>query len=207
MKKPTKRNRVPTPAETVLRFAREHGVLRPRDLVALRVAPVYLQRLCARGQIVRTGRGLYSLPGADVTEHHSLAEVGKRLPHGVVCLLSALRFHGLTTQAPFEVWIAIDHKARSPRSSTPALRIVHMTGKLLASGVEKHNVEGVAVRVFSAAKTVTDCFRFRNKVGLDVALEALREFLRHKGKIDELWRFAEAGRVGRFMRPYLEALA
>ncbi|HEY3444853.1 MAG TPA: hypothetical protein VGK67_00760 [Myxococcales bacterium] len=142
-----------------------------------------------------------------MTEHHSLAEVGKRLPHGVVCLLSALRFHGLTTQAPFEVWVAIGHKARAPLSRTPTLRIVRMTERLLASGVEKHRVEGVEVNVFSAAKTVADCFRFRNKIGLDVAVDSLREYLRHKGKVDDLWRFAEAGRVGRIIRPYLEALA
>ena len=207
MNRPTKTNKLETPLEVVLRLARDHGVLRPRDLVAQGIAPVYIQRLNMRGQLVRVGRGLYSLPDMAATEHHSLAEVGKRLPHGVVCLLSALRFHGLTTQAPFEVWVAIDHKARAPLSRTPTLRIVRMTRKLMATGVERHNVEGVEVSVFGAAKTVTDCFRFRNKIGLDVALEALREYLRRKGKVDELWQFAEAGRVGGIIRPYLEALA
>jgi len=208
MQRQTKKNRRPeSPATQVLRLARAQGALRPRDLAAEGIAPVYIQRLAARGQLVRVGRGLYTLPNASVTEHHSLAEAAKRLPRAVVCLLSALRFHGLTTQAPFEVWLAIDPKARSPRTQTPPLRIVRMSGERLRAGVERHRVEGVDVQVFSRAKTVADCFRFRNKIGLDVALEALREYLRDKGRLDAVLRFAEIDRVARVIRPYAEAMA
>jgi predicted transcriptional regulator of viral defense system len=126
----------------------------------------------------------------------------------VVCLLSALQFHGLTTQTPAEVWLAIDRKARAPRVKSPALRLVRMSDEALRRGIEERRIESVTVRVFSAAKTVADCFKFRNKIGLDVALEALRDYRRaHRGGMDELWRFARTCRVTRVMRPYLEALA
>jgi predicted transcriptional regulator of viral defense system len=140
--------------------------------------------------------------------NHSLASASVRVPGGVICLLSALRFHGLTTQAPSEIWLAIDWKARAPKAGSPVLRVVRMSGEALRAGVEEHKVEGVAVRVFSAAKTVADCFKFRNKIGLDVALEALREYRRaHRGGVDVLWRFARVCRVAEVMRPYLEAMA
>lgn len=160
-----------------------------------------------RGLLERIGRGLYSLPEAEVTEHRTLAEASKRVPHGVVCLLSALSFHGLTTQNPAEVWMAIDQKAWRPRGETPPIRIVHMSGPALRSGVESHVIEGVEVGIFSAAKTVADCFKFRNKVGLDVAIEALRDYLRREpGSVEKLWRFAKICRVAQVMRPYLEAV-
>jgi predicted transcriptional regulator of viral defense system len=147
------------------------------------------------------------LPDAELTEHHSLAEAAKRAPDGVVCLLSALRFHELTTQAPFEVWLAIPAAARTPKSNSLPLRIVRFSGNALTEGVEEHLVEGVPVRVYSPAKTVADCFKFRNKIGLDVALEALRETWRaRRATMDELWRYAEVCRVGKVMRPYLESL-
>jgi predicted transcriptional regulator of viral defense system len=124
-----------------------------------------------------------------------------------VCLLSALRFHGLTTQAPFEVWLALDRKARAPRGGSPSLRIVRMSGRALTTGVAEHRVEGVPVRVFNPAKTVADCFKYRNKIGLDVALEALRDAWRQRRvTMDELWRYAQVCRVSTVMRPYLESL-
>src|SRR5207302_4567454 len=141
------------------------------------------------------------------TEHHSLAEVCKRVPHGVICLLSALRFHGLTTQSPFEVWLAIDRKARFPRVEHPTLRIVRFSSQALSEGVEEHDVEGVPVRVTTPARTVVDCFAYRNKVGLDVALEALRDCWRQKkASVDEITRAAENRRMLNVMRPYLEAI-
>ena len=156
----------------------------------------------------RVGRGLYTLPQTAATEHHSLVEACKRVPQGVICLLSALRFHGLTTQNPFEVWIAIGPKAWRPRGGVAKLRVFHLSGSVLTSGVEEHRIEGATVRVYSPAKTVADCFKFRNKIGLDVALEALREYRRaHRAGMDELWRFARVCRVAEVMRPYLEALA
>ncbi len=165
-----------------------------------------LARLAQRGLVRKLGRGLYAVSDAELTEHHSLAEAAKRVPAGVVCLLSALRFHGLTTQNPFEVWVAIGHKAWRPKSSEPPLRLVHMSGPAASAGIETHVIEGVRVRVFSAAKTVADCFRFRNKIGLDVALDALRDYKRrHRGGMDALWRFAAVCRVARVMQPYVEA--
>jgi len=144
---------------------------------------------------------------SDVSEHLSLAEASKKIPHGVICLLSALRFYGLTTQAPFEVWVAVDVKARKPRSDGLPLRIVRFSGAALRSGVEDQLIQGVKVRVYSPAKTVADCFKYRNKTGLDVALEALRECWRERRcTMDDLWRYAKICRVSNVMRPYLESL-
>lgn len=156
---------------------------------------------------MRSGRGLYSLADTNLTENHSLAEACKRVPNGTVCLLSALCFHGLTTQAPFEVWLAIDHKARPPKDDILSLRIVYMSGEALNAGVELHQVEGVTVRVYNQAKTVADCFKYRHKIGLDVALEALRQCWRERRcTMDELWHKAKICRVANVMRPYLESL-
>ncbi len=197
-----------TPAtQRVLDLVDEAGVLRPRDLERLGIPRSYLQRLLKRGEVERVGRGLYMLPDADVTEHHSFVEACKRVPHGVLCLLSALRFHQLTTQNPFEVWLAIPQQAWRPKDPDVPLRIFYLSPKAYEAGIEEHQLEGVKVRVYSAAKTVADCFKFRNKIGLDVALEALRDYRRkYRGGLDDVWRFAEICRVTRVMRPYLEAL-
>lgn len=167
----------------------------------------YLLRLMRRGVLERSGRGLYRLADAPVTEHHSLAEVAKRLPHSTVCLLSALAFHEITTQNPAEVWIALPAGSRTPRASGPQLRVVRFTGRALTEGREVHRIEGVAVGIYSPAKTVADCFKFRSKIGLDVALEALRECVgQRKATIREIHQFARICRVARVMQPYLEAL-
>jgi predicted transcriptional regulator of viral defense system len=164
-------------AETkVLDLARERGVLRPRDLARADLPADYLWRLYRKEKLERVGRGLYALPGAGLTEHHTLAEAALRVPHGVVCLLSALRFHDLTTQSPYEVWMAIDVKARRPKEEIIPLRVVRFSGEALTAGVEEHGVEGVSVKVYNPAKTVADCFKYRNKIGLDFALEALRDY-------------------------------
>lgn len=197
-----------TKSSKVLDLVRKVGVLRPRDLDPYKIPRIYLSRLCAAGKLQRIGRGLYVLPGSSVTEHHSIAEACKRVPKGVVCLLSALRFHEFTTQAPFEVWLAIGEKAWRPRLEYPALRIVHFSEATLTAGVEEHQIEGVTVQVYSPAKTVADCFKFRNKIGLDVAIEALRECRRDRRcTMDDLWHYAEICRVRNVMRPYLESLA
>lgn len=186
---------------------RRHGVLRPRD-VAGGVSRTALGRLVDQGELERVGRGLYVRTNAKATEHHTLVEAAKRVPHGVVCLLSALRFHHLTTQIPHEVWLAIDVKARKPKTDWPPLRIVRFSGVALRFGVEEHEIEGVVVRVTNKEKTVADCFKYRNKTGLDVALEALRDYLRSKRRsVDALMDAAVASRVTNVMRPYLEALA
>jgi predicted transcriptional regulator of viral defense system len=127
---------------------------------------------------------------------------------GVVCLLSALRFHDLTTQSPFEVWLAIGEKSRLPKQENPQLRIVRFSAKALTYGVQSHRIEGVPVRVFTPAKTVADCFRYRNKIGLDVALEALRDCKRkRKATMDEIWKAAKVCRMANVMRPYLESIS
>ena len=194
--------------QRILEIVERAGVLRPRDLDAHGIARIYLSRLCERGLLQRVGRGLYVLPNADVSEHHTLAEACKRVPHGVVCLLSALRFHGLTTQSPFEVWLAIGGKAWQPRVDHPRLRFVRFSARALEAGVKEHSIEGVLVRVYAPAKTVADCFKYRNKVGLDVALEALRDCRRQRQCTnDELWHYAKICRVANVMRPYMEATA
>lgn len=194
--------------QQILEIVEQAGVLRPRDLDAHDIPRIYLSRLCERGYIQRVGRGLYVLPNADVSEHHTLAEAGKRVPHGVVCLLSALRFHGLTTQSPSEVWIAIGSKAWRPQVDYPRLRFVRFSARAFEAGVEEHSIEGVLVRVYNPAKTVADCFKYRNKIGLDVSLEALRDCRwQRRCTNDELWRYAKICRVANVMRPYMEATA
>jgi hypothetical protein len=160
----------------------EVGIARSRDLEHAGVSRTQVRRLCQQGRIERVGRGLYRSPGAPLTERRDLAEATRLVPGGIVCLLWALRFHGLTTQHPFEVWLAIDRKAWRPRTEHPPLRRVHLSGTALRERVEAHDVGGVRVRVFSAAKTVADCFKFRNKIGTDVAVGALREYRRAHGK-------------------------
>jgi predicted transcriptional regulator of viral defense system len=156
----------------------------------------------------RVGRGLYVPAGAKITEHHTLAEAAKRVPAGVVCLLSALSFHRMTTQNPHEVWLAIDVKDRKPSADWPPMRIVRFSGSARTFGVERHTVEGVEVRITSRAKTVADCFKYRNKIGIDVAVEVLKEYLGKRGRsMVALEQAAEVSRVSRVIRPYVEALA
>jgi predicted transcriptional regulator of viral defense system len=193
--------------QQVLNLVRTHGVLRPRDLAGHGIPREYLVRLVARGLLDRPARGVYVLPGGAVSEHQSLMEAVKRVPRGVVCLLSALRFHQLTTQAPFEVWLAISKKARLPKIDYPSLRIVRFTEAALVADIEKHVVQGVELTVTTPGRTVVDCFKYRNKIGVDVAIEALRDsWRRKKTTMDELHRIASTHRVANVMRPYLESL-
>lgn len=197
----------PSQREHLLTLVREAGVFRSRDLAQHGIAREQLRRLHRQGALERVARGLYVLPDGEITEQRSLAEVSKRVDHGIVCLLSALRFHHLTTQSPSEVWLAIDPRARHPRVPDLPLRIVRFSGPALREGVEEHVIDGVPIRVYNPAKTVADCFKFRNKIGLDVALEALRDCWRQRrATMDDLWRFAQICRVAEVMRPYLESL-
>lgn len=195
-----------TQTQRVLELARQKGLLRPADLQGEGVARVVLTRLTASGQLERVGRGLYRLPGAEVSEHETLATVAAKAPQAVFCLLTALQFHGLTTQLPRQVWIALPHGSRAPRLDYPPLKMVQFSGAAYSEGIELHERDGVPLRVYSVAKTVADCFKHRNKIGLDVALEALRDALAQK-KVgaDALWRYAQICRVANVMRPYLEA--
>jgi len=194
-------------ADRLLTLTEQAGFVRAKDLEHCKIPRVYLQRLVASGKLVKHGRGLYGLPNAEITEHHSLAQACKRVPHGVVCLLSALSYHGLTTQAPFEVWMALDRTAWLPHVGNPKLRIVRFSGAAITDGIEETTIEGVSVRVYGVAKTVADCFKYRNKIGIDVAMEALRDAWRQKKcTMEALWRYAKVCRVANVMRPYLEML-
>ena len=191
----------------IVSMLRLKGIARSMELQAAGMTRMEISRRVEEGSLQRLGRGLYALPEYLGTEHGWLAAVSKRSPQVVICLLSALRYHELTTQAPFEVWIAIGNKSHPPRMAYPPLRIVRFSPASLADGIESHTVDGVNVRITSPAKTVADCFKFRNKIGLDVALEALRDARRsRKASMDDLWRFAKINRVDTVMRPYLEAL-
>ena len=192
--------------ERVLAIAKKRRIIRPRDLEQLGIPREYLLRLMRSGVLHRSGRGMYELAEASPTEHHSLAVVAKEIPQGVICLLSALRFHELTTQQPSEVWIGIPIRGWYPNISTTAHQVVRYSDATFKAGVDTHRIEGVDVRVFNPAKTVADCFKFRNKIGLDVALEALKDALRkRKATVDEIEQFASICRVSKIMRPYIEA--
>ena len=196
-----------TQEQQVLSLARAHKLLRARDVSQHGLPTIALTRLVQAGKLERVARGLYGLPGTKTSEHRSLAEVAARVPKGVVCLVSALRVHEIGTQAPFEVWIAIPQHMVTPRLDQPAIRVVRMSDAALADGVEHHEIDGIDVPVFDAGRTVVDCFRFRNKIGMDVALEALREgWSQRKFTLDDLWRHATRGRVANVMRPYIEAI-
>ncbi len=191
-----------------LRVIRRLGIVRPIDLQAHGVPRSELYRLVRKGLVERKARGIYAASQHPITAEHSLATVAKQVPGGVFCLLTALRFHDLTTQAPAELWIALPEKARKPRLAHTRLRVTRFSGPALTEGIEIHRVEGVGVRIYSAAKTVADCFKYRNKVGVDVAVEALRDFSRHhRGGATELARYARICRVSRVMQPYLDAIA
>lgn len=192
--------------EALMRLA-QRGPIRARDLEKAKIPRAYLRRLCERGVLERVERGLYRKVDASLTEHHSLAQVCLRVPSAAVCLLSALAFHQMTSELPFAVWIMIDRHGRRPEATQINLELVRASGLARTHGLELHELEGVSVKVTSPAKTVADCFRYRRKVGLDVAMGALRSYLDAKyGTIDELVEAAKADRIYSFMRPYLEIL-
>jgi predicted transcriptional regulator of viral defense system len=193
--------------ERVLKLARRAGGVTSRELTRAGIHRQFLTRLVREGELEQVARGVYRLPDQAVSEHHGLAIAAAAVPKGIICLLSALSFHGLGTQLPSEVWMAIPGRARQPTLEYPPLRIVRFSGDAFTEGVETHQVEGQRLRVYGVAKTVADCFKYRNKVGLDVALEALREGWRERRfTIDELDRYAEICRVSSVMRPYVESL-
>ena len=191
-------------AHTVLKT---RGIARLAELRAAGVTAATMSRMERDGEVLRLARGLYQLPDAPLDAHHSLAEAAKRVPKGVVCLVSALAFHELTDQLPRQVWIAIGQKDWAPKADGVPVRLVRFTDRLLTEEVESHTVEGVPVKVFGVAKTIADCFRYRNKIGLSVAIEGLQEALRQrKTTPGEIARQAERGAVATVIRPYLEAL-
>jgi len=194
--------------EQALEYIRATGVVRPRDLASYGITPEHLRRLRQRGLVEQPARGLYRAVGAEVTAYHSLATVAKRVPQGIICLLSALSFHEFTTQSPPEIWVGIRSGARIPALKQPMVRFVQYSATSLDVGCETHDIEGVSVRITNPAKTVADCFKYRNKVGMDVALESLRECRRLRlATPSQIAQYAKANRVLNVMRPYLEATA
>jgi predicted transcriptional regulator of viral defense system len=197
-----------TKAQKLLALIKQKSVIRSRDVERAGIPRHYLQRLVDRGKLRHVERGLYSASDISSSEYMSFLQVGHKAPRAVVCLLSALRFHEIGTQIPSEVWIAIDVKARAPKIEYPPTRVVRFSGAALRFGVEERRVDGELIRVYNPAKTVADCFKFRHKIGTDVALEALRECYRQKkASMNELWEAAKVCRVANVMRPYMESLA
>jgi len=197
-----------SPTATVLELAQKAGMLRVRDLTARGIHPEVLRRLARRGLLTRTARGLYMAANQEISGEYTLASAAKRIPQGVICLFTALRFHNIGTQNPPVVWVALPRKAAIPQVKDLPLRFVRFSGESYTAGVDTHVLDGVAVRITNPAKTVADCFKFRLKLGLDVAIEALREGRRERRfTMDELWKYAKICRVANVMRPYMEAFA
>ena len=196
-----------TQAQRVLDLASQRGMLRASHLQELGIARVVLSRLKASGQLERVGRGVYRLPDAQGAEHESLATIAVKVPQAVFCLLTALQIHELTTQLPRQVWIAMPQGSHVPKMDYPPVKMVQFSGEAYGQGIEVVRADQVELRVYGVAKTIADCFKHRNKVGLDVAIEALKEALAAKQtNANDLWRFAKICRVANVMRPYLEAL-
>jgi predicted transcriptional regulator of viral defense system len=189
-----------------LALLRRSGVLRLRDFQASGIAKATVLRLAEAGELERIGRGLYALPDREVSESEGLVQVAKRVPTGVVCLLTALEFHNLTDQNPHRVWLAIDRKARRPQLDWPPLEVVWWSARLLSLGVTAKTIGGVTVKVTTPAKTVADCLKYRNKIGIDVAIQAIRDYRRSRRSIDDLFEAARVCRVEHTLRPYLEAM-
>jgi predicted transcriptional regulator of viral defense system len=193
--------------EKILELLKKRQILRTRDLTSKGIPRSYLSRLVQEGILLRSGRGVYVAVDADFTEFQSLAEVTSRVPHGIICLLSALQVHELTTEMPHEVWVAISRTARIPKVDYPAIRVVRFSDAAFKFGVETHTVGKTNVSVYSAAKTVVDCFKYRNKIGIDVATQSLRDcWHKRKATMEELWKAAKVCRMSNVMRPYLESL-
>ena len=196
-----------TQSDRILDLAQRQRLLSAADVRAHGWSPQLLIKLEQSGKLQRVTRGLYSLPDGPITEHHSLIEVCRRVPKAVVCLLSALQFHEIGTQLPFEVWIALPEATQTPTLDSPALRIARLRGEAYSEGIETLVEHGSTIRVYNLAKAITDCFKFRHKVGLDVALEALKDAWRQrKLDMDQVTRFARINRVEKVMQPYLEAV-
>ena len=198
-----------TQAEQILSIIKKAGILRSRDLDAYHIHPESLSRLVKIGKVKRVGKGLYTLPDMEPeSSFNRFAEITKLIPNAVICLLSALTFHEITTQIPFQVWIALDEKAWQPKEKGFSVKVVRFSGKGLKEGIDEHMIENVPVKITNPARTIADCFKYRNKIGLDVALEALKDGLRQrKCTRDELWKFAKICRVTNIIRPYMEALS
>lgn len=196
-----------TQRDTACNLLRQKGLVRMSDLRDAGVGAETVARMVREGAVMRVARGLYQLADTMPDPRRSLAEASALVPKGVICLTSALQFHELTLQMPSAVWIAIDRTGWKPKVEYPPIRFVRFGNQALTEGVKRHLIEGIEVPIFEPAKTIVDCFRYRNKIGLDIALEGLREGLRTKRATpDQLWEFARTARVWSVMHPYVEAM-
>lgn len=197
-----------TKAEKLVDVLQKKGVLKTKEILEFGISKEYLRELTNKGLIERISRGYYMLPDYEYSAMQSLAEVSKQVPKGVICLLSALRFHDFTTANPFDVWIAVERGAWKPKiNGSVKIRYMRFSQEAFTSGIQVKMVDQQKIRVYNPAKTVADCFKYRNKVGMDVALEALREGWRQKKyTMDELWKYAKICRVSNVIKPYMESL-
>lgn len=195
--------------QRALRIFREHhGWLRTAQAMRLGIAPRTLYALRDSGLVVQRSRGLYHLAEAPVSQHLDLLIVAQRVAKGVVCLLSALSFHGLTTQIPHQVYLALPNHAEKPRLEYPPLRLFWLSGQTYQAGIEEHLLDGVRVRIYGAEKSIADAFKFRTRIGLDVALDALKNYRQSPHfDVEHLLSMARVDRVESVLRPYLEALS
>lgn len=195
-----------TDLDKIIKIVHERGMISSEELRKIGFPPSLLCYLRNKGVLRRIARGTYTLSG-HISEHETFSEVALKVPHGVICLLSALQYHELTTQMPYESWVAIKKNSYYPRNLQPAIKIIQFSGTNFSSGIETHEDNGVKIRVYCPAKTIVDCFRFRNQIGIDVAIEAMRDALKQKkASTDEIWEYARSGRMTKVMRPYLEAI-
>jgi predicted transcriptional regulator of viral defense system len=196
-----------TQGTRALNLLKARGMLRLKDFIAENIEPETLARLVRDGQAIRPARGLYQLPDAQVDAAQSLAEATALVPKGIICLISALQFHRLTLQMPSAVWMAIERTAWRPRISYPPIRFVRFSGWAMIEGVEQNPIQSRNVPITNPARTIVDCFRYRNKIGIDVAMEGLREGIRQRQCTpDQLWHYGKMSRVWTVMRPYVETV-
>ena len=194
--------------QQIMQIADTSGIIRAKDVEAARISRNYLYEMCRDGLLEKVSAGLYALPDTLESENSTMAEVAKRVPHAVVCLISALIYHELTTQLSPDIWMTVPKSSRKPKIKYPPLNLTYVSEPAYSFGIEEHIISGVLVKIYSPAKTVADCFKFRSKVGLDVAIEALRN-ARHsrKATMDELVEAAKVDRVLKVISPYMEAIA
>lgn len=196
-----------THTQRILALLEQKGMLRASDLDAIGAPRVVLTRMTAKGLLEKVGRGIYRLPEGQRSEHESLVAIATKVPQAVFCLLTALQFHELTTQLPRQIWIAMPRGSHTPKIDYPPVKMVQFAMDAYSEGVEVFERDQVKLRVYCVAKTVADCFKHRNKIGLDVALEALKDArAQKKASADEIWRYAKICRVTNVMRPYLEVI-
>jgi len=205
--KEIKKNGGKSNEEVILDMLRQVKVLRVRDILEAGLHPETIRRMQKKGVVIRVSRGLYIQANAIPTQYDTLIEVFKKVPKGVACLLTALRFHEIGTQDPREVWVALSRTSKTPKMTYPRIRVFKFSGEALTTGIEVHKLAGVDLRVYGVAKTIADCFKYRGKIGPNIAVEALKDALRQrKCTVDDLWRYARICRVTKIIQPYLEAI-